>query len=151
MKKKIILILLAVLAVMLLFSLFGKKGDPSSAKLVGYDSRSFEKTMKVYFKDMMNEEVKSFSYEWKQGWPGEYAPDSDFLSSHEKPVTFVTSVQLAYAGGTETNRMVYYLIHDKKHNTLSVQGGFFDEDGEQYPFSLSEARSELEAIFDEYN
>ncbi len=140
-----------ILLVLILTSGCAVKGNISSATLIGYESSSFEETMTSFFEDMTNEEVVNLSYGWNENWVGNYAPDSNVLTSNETAMTYVVSVNLDYDGETETNRMIYYMIHNTKENTLSVQGGLFDEDGDIYPMNLNEARDELEMIFDEYN
>ncbi len=147
------LLVQTILVLMLFICMTGcsQRNDISNATLIGYDASPFEKTMTNYFNDMSNDEVANISYGWKEDWVGEDAPNSEFLISNEKAMTYVVSVNLAYDGETETNRMIYYMIHNTKENTLSVQGGLFDEDGVIYPMSLSEARNAIEMIFDEYN
>ncbi len=48
-------------------------------------------------------------------------------------------------------KTIFWMIYNTKSNTLSVQGGYMNEEGYIYPFDKSEVRSMLEEIFDEYN
>ncbi len=151
-KKKFNYLVMALIVLISAVFITGcSKADISSAKLLGYDNITFNEAMDKMVKDMMNDEVSSLSKEWKNGWAGEYAPDETVLNSNEKAMTYVLSIKLDYEGKTETNRMIFYFIHDLTDNTLSVQGGLLSEDGDEYPMSLSEAREGLEEMFDEYN
>lgn len=149
--KGIIIQTMLILLLFILMTGCNERNNISDATLIGYDASSFEKTMVNYFEDMSNDEVVNLSYGWKEGWAGDDAPNPEVLISNEKAMTYVVSVDLASDGEKETNRMMYYMIHNTKENTLSVQGGSFDEDGDIYPMSLSEARNEMEMIFSEYN
>lgn len=140
-----------ILLVFILMAGCSKRGNISSATLVGYDASSFEKTMLEYFEDMRTEDVSNLSYGWKEGWEGSYAPSSKALHPDEKAMTYILTVDLIDDDETELNRMIFYMIHNTKTNTLSAHGGLFDEDGEIYPMSLSETRDGLKSIFDQYN
>lgn len=150
-KKGVLVQTLLILLLFIFMTGCGKRNNISDATLIGYDASPFEKTMMNYFDDMSNNEVDNISYGWQEGWMGNDAPNSVALTSNEKAMTFVVSINLAFDGETETNRMVFYMIHNTKENTLSVQGGSLDEDGDIYPMSLNEARDNIESIFDEYN
>ncbi len=150
-KKGVLVQAMLVLLLFIFMTGCGKINNISEATLIGYDASPFEKTMINYFDDMSNDEVANLSYGWKEGWIGDDTPNPEVLTSNEKAMTFVVSVNLAFDGETETNRMIFYMIHNTKENTLSVRGGAFDEDGDIYPMSLNEARDEIEMIFDEYN
>ena len=90
-------ILLAVL-ILILVSAIGctdKKEKISTATLKGYDSKPFEVVMEKYCQSMIgsNEEAEGIditvSADWQKGWVGDYAPESEFLTSTEKPMTYI--------------------------------------------------------------
>lgn len=145
MKREIRKGILVLLVFAFITGCSGKK-NISDATLLGYDDVVFEEAMKNYFDDMSNDEVANLSYGWKDGWVGEFAPDSDFLTSNEKAMSFVISVNLVSDNETETNHMVFYMIHNTKDNTVSVQGGLFDENGDTYPMGLIESQELIDEI-----
>ena len=133
-----------------------KKVDISEAQFEGYTARSFEQTMKIYCKKMIdnvteNDTTANYSCGWKEGWVGKNSLNSDVLLDNEKPMTFILSVKLENDDVMETNRFLFYLIHDVKENKLYPQGAVMNEDGEECTFDLEETRKFLEEIFDEYN
>ena len=150
-KVNSIILMMFVLIIFGLITGCDGTGSVSSAKLLGYEESSFEETMEKYFEDMTNDEVVKLSSEWKEGWIGNGAPNSEVLNSNEKAMTYVIAIDLSHDDELETNRMIFYMVHDINENILSVHGGEFDEDGNIYYMGLDEARSELEMIFDEYN
>lgn len=141
---------LAILAVLLLSLLLSTtacgSASLSSAKLLGHDSITFEKAMESYFDSMMNDEVSGISHGWAEGWQGS-SLNAGILTSNEKPVTYIVTVNLNYMGEVETNRLLFFLVHNTKTNMLSVQGGLMDEDGETYSMSMSDARSMLSEAY----
>ena len=77
-----------------------EKQNFSSALLSGYDGRSFEKTMKHFWKS-----VEGFSCEWREGW--DESPVFDYaFSEDERAVTFVTSIK------TETEEATTYALYN---------------------------------------
>lgn len=154
-KRAIISKISVVLLIIVFLSGCYGGNDISSAYLLDYNESSFEETMNRFVKDMIesNEENVDidFSCGWKEGWTGKDAPNAGTLMKNEKPMTYIMSIKLTCDEEIETNRLIYYMIHNKKTNTLLVQGGSFDEDGDVYPMSMKEARDDLKDIFDEYN
>lgn len=123
--------------------------DIKKAKLVGYDGQSFDDTMADFFKYMKDEDT-DVSAEWKEGWRGSNAPELSYLEDNEKPMTYVIEIDIGGEYG-EHNRIMFYMIHDTKENTLQVLGASMEEDGDRYSLTRSEAREMLYEIFDEYN
>ena len=150
-KGVIVKTMISLLILILMVGCVGK-GDISKAILIGYESKPFEEVMKKVamneFKD--NEEISSVSYGWSNGWEGKYAPDTGNLRLYEAAMSYVISTDLEDEGETESNRCVFYMIHNTIDNTLSVQGGVIELDGEVAPGSKSEVRELVEYLYDEY-
>lgn len=144
-------VLLIVLGVILLLVLGGcGSNNIASAELLGYEGVSFEETMKNYCEDLrnQNDEISEMSYEWIDGWVGNEAPDSSVLNSNEEAMTYSISLNLSSAGSSEveSNRILFYVLHDTNENTLTLRGGMAIEDGKEYPMSAETAREFIEGI-----
>ena len=150
----LMVILLIVIVCVFVFSFSSKKGDLSTATLTGYDGHSFEETMErygEYMADYGTAERATFSSDWQEGWVGADAFNAEVLASKGKAVTYILSLTLFFEDEVETNQFVFWMIHNTKGNTLSVQGGYTNQGGILYPSDKSDTRSFLEEIFDEYN
>lgn len=144
-------VLLVVLGVILLLVLGGcGSNNIASAELLGYEGGSFEKAMENYWEDWrsQNNEISEMSYGWIDGWVGNEAPDSSVLNSNEEAMTYSISLNLSSAGSSEveSNRILFYVLHDTNENTLTLRGGMAIEDGEEYPMSAETAREFIEGI-----
>ncbi len=122
--------------------LAGRKASVSTAKLDGYNGKSFEKTMEIYWK-----RVADFSCNWQEGWSGNYAPDVT-LTDDEQAVTFETSIK---TDAEEIEKGLLYMIYNTKTNTLSAVGFVDQNDGYVQKYTAEEINRELKTVFDECN
>ncbi len=120
-----------------------RKPTLSSAHLSGYNKRSFEKTMKHFWKS-----IAGFSCEWCEGWDEGFVPDCP-LSEKEKAVTFIMSIKTETEGEIEKGRL--YMVYDIAVNTLSAVGFVDQNDGYKQIFTAQEIESALKTVFDEHN
>ena len=120
-----------------------QKPNFSSALLSGYDGRSFEKTMKHFWKS-----VEGFSCEWREGWDEGFAPDRS-LSEKEKAVTFIMSIKTEADCEVEKGRL--YMVYDMATNTVSAVGFVDQNDGYKQNFTAPEIEAALKTVFDEHN
>ncbi len=119
------------------------KASVSTAKLDGYNGRSFEKTMESYWKC-----VADFSCNWQEGWSGNYASDV-LLSADEKAVTFIMNIKTDTDGELEKGWL--YMVHNTKTNRLSAVGFVDKNDGYVQKYTAEEINRELKIVFNEYN
>ena len=119
-----------------------RKNSLSSAKLCGYNGRSFEETMRNFWKN-----VAGFSCEWCEGWDKNPKPDYTF-SKDEKAVTFVTHVKTD-TEELETGRL--YMVYNTAQNRLTAVGFTDQNDGYTQEYTEREIQNALKTVFDEHN
>ena len=126
-----------------LFSLFRiGKGSVSSAKLDGYNGKSFEKTMRLFWK-----QVAGFSSEWRDGWDESFMPGA-MPFKDGKAVTFVMSITAAEG---EIERGCLYMLLDTRHNRLTAVGFIDQNDGYTQEYTAEQIQNALRVAFDDYN
>ena len=119
------------------------KSSVSSARLCGYNKKSFETTMKDFWK-----QVAGFSCKWCEGWDESFAFDRPF-SKDERAVTFVMSIKTETEGEIESGRL--YMLHNTRDNGLSAVGFIDRNDGYVQEYTAEEITNALKTVFDEYN
>ena len=127
-----------------LFSFLGiYKNSVSSAKLNGYNGKSFEGTIKKFWKG-----VEGFSFGWHEGWSEGFTSDV-VLSERERAVTFKMKIQIDC--DTENELGLLYMVHNTKTNTLCAVGFVDHNDGYLQEYTAKEITNALNTLFDEYN
>ena len=115
----------------------------SSACLCGYRRKSFEITMKDFWKH-----VAGFSCGWKEEWDEDFSPDIP-LTEDEKEVTFLMTIRTE--AGEEIERGRLYMVYNAAANTLAPVGFIDRNDGYVQEFTAEKIETALKTVFDEYN